>query len=273
MGTLLSKNKLLLELATATSVPRKDVANILNALATIAYREAVNGFTVPGICRLKVAQKKACRRRNPKTGQILMIGEHRVLRIVPLKKAKDMVAPRPADLVRKVAATTPPPSAEKTDAAKPATAIAPALSSELPEEGAGEIVFRCSHCRSVLAAPPAQAGTECTCPYCKAKIAIPGCEPPPKASTPARTDATREQRPAEKRTEDFITFVCQTCDQAIEAPIDMLGMEVNCPACGAAIHIPTSEETKASASSGLYKQPAGIDRSAMTIRIDLSKLE
>jgi DNA-binding protein HU-beta len=279
MGRGLSKNKLLLEVASATGLSRNDVTKILNILAAIAYREAENGFTLPGICRLKVAQKKACRRRNPKTGKILLIGEHRVLRITPLKKAKDAVAPRPADLVTEIDEPTPPPAAAQPEAASqpPPTTSAPVttppISYEAPPDTTGEIVFRCAHCNSVLAAPPTQVGTEGACPFCKGKIVVPGRDAKPAIATPPKTEVARDRPPPAKRVEDFITFVCQTCNQEIEAPIEMLGMEVNCPACDTAIHVPTSEEREKIFAAVLRKPVAGIDRSSMTIRIDLSKLE
>lgn len=243
-------------MASVTGLSRRDVAKVLDALAAIAYREAEKGFTIPGICRLKVVEKKACRRRNPKTGQYLMVGAHRVLRIVPLKKAKDLVAPRPADLITRLA--EPPPKREQ--AAVPAPPAGP------PAEGSGEIQFRCAHCNSVLAADPAQAGTEGACPYCKRAIRVPALETPPAVPK-------KSPRLARHPVDEFITFVCQTCDQEIEAPTDMLGMEVNCPACGAAIHVTHSKERESAPPSGIQKPKGGVDRSAMTMRIDLSALK
>ncbi len=275
MRMSLSKNNLLQELASAAGLSRAQAAKVLDSLAAIAYREAEQGFTLPGLCRLSVATKKACRRRNPKTGQVLMIGEHRVLRVTPLKKARDAVAPRPANLVVPVTDAAPVPA--PPPAAGPPPAEAPAVrapaASAATAEPAGEILFRCVHCRSVLAAAPSQVGTEGACPYCKGKIVVPardesGALPAPAPAAPAPAPGAP---PAGPRADDFITFVCQTCDQEIEAPVDLLGKDVNCPACGAVIHVaPAAERPPA---PGIQKTRPAIDRSAMTIRIDLSALQ
>ena len=54
MARSLQKAGLVAELGSATGVGRKSVSDILDKLAEIAYREAPNGFIVPGICRLTV---------------------------------------------------------------------------------------------------------------------------------------------------------------------------------------------------------------------------
>ncbi len=264
-----SKNALLLELAAATGLARAKVAEVLSGLAAIAYREAERGFTVPGICRLKVTQTKESRRRDPKSGHVLLVGAHRVLRATPVKKAKEAVAPRPPGLVKRVEAPAAPAGAPPAGAPPVRPSAAPAV--EFPADGSGEILFRCVHCRSMLAAAPAQAGTEGECPFCKGHITVPARDAAPQPPALVPTVVSTPAAPAAPRVQDFITFVCQTCNQEIEAPIDMLGLEVKCPTCGAAIHVVPSEPGAPAAPTGLQKPRTAIDRSAMTIRIDLSK--
>lgn len=36
----------------------------------------------------------------------------------------------------------------------------------------------------------------------------------------------------------FLSFICESCNQEIEAPADLAGQETECPACAALITIP-----------------------------------
>lgn len=42
--------------------------------------------------------------------------------------------------------------------------------------------------------------------------------------------------------EEFTCFACKACSTEIEASLDMIGEETECPACGAKIIIPDNQE-------------------------------
>ena len=64
--------------------------------------------------------------------------------------------------------------------------------------------------------------------------------------------------------EDFVAFICSTCHQEIEAPIGIIGQQVECPACGAKLTVPTPEQAPTQAQLDAMK--------SRTIRIELSDL-
>lgn len=41
----------------------------------------------------------------------------------------------------------------------------------------------------------------------------------------------------------FTAFLCPSCNTEIEASLDMIGEETECPACGAGIKVPSSDST------------------------------
>lgn len=72
----------------------------------------------------------------------------------------------------------------------------------------------------------------------------------------------------------FTSFLCPSCNTEIEASLDMIGLETECPACGAKIRVPS-----AVSSDGVVRHGAGDDAKARTqalksrtIRIELGDL-
>lgn len=291
MAESYTKAKLIAELAGGTSFSKAAVGRLLDRLTEIAYREAANGFVVPGVCKLKVVQKKASRRRNPITGKVFLIGERKGLKIVPLKKAKLAIVPN-TDVVVQMLEEAPPPVTAQESAPAPETAggvpaptpsvpaPAPAAAAATPQASLppatgddGQIVFTCSECGSMLAAPPKMAGQMGECPFCNAKTQIPERQP---EAAKAEKMVVGGEKTAPALT-DFILFVCRACGQEIEAPADMVGMNVECPTCATSLTVPiASTAASAESADGQPKgdqEEAGKNRSSMTIRIDLSDLE
>ncbi len=262
MSKRVSKTKMVKDLAAATGISQSRVELFLSALADMAYREAVNGFVIPGICKLKVVRRKESQRRNPITKQRLLMKAHDVLKIVPLKKAKLAVAPPPPDMIQFLPDEPAPlvaaaPAASAPDS-KPVSAAAP---DALP--ALGNIVFACPQCGGTVMAEAAQKGLTGVCPVCGATIVIPAQE---QAGSGGEGDvAAAAQTPPT----EFVLFVCNTCRQEIEAPREMIGMEVNCPACGSSLSVPSLKAKQAEAAVP-GKSP---DRRSMTIRMDLSDIE
>ena len=71
----------------------------------------------------------------------------------------------------------------------------------------------------------------------------------------------------------FINFVCKSCKTEIEASLDMIGEQTECPACGAMITVPDNQKDKflrhGPGEKALTSQQA---MKSKTIRIELSDL-
>jgi DNA-binding protein HU-beta len=65
------------------------VGTVLEELAALAYKEARNGFTFPGVGKLVIVDRKARLGRNPATGETIQIPAKRVLKFRIAKQAKD----------------------------------------------------------------------------------------------------------------------------------------------------------------------------------------
>jgi len=97
----LSKSEILNELATATELSRKQVASVLEELGNLIEKQlskkGPGNFTVPGLMKLKIREKKAQpagMRKNPFTGEMKMSPAKpasRAVRITAVKKLKDRV--------------------------------------------------------------------------------------------------------------------------------------------------------------------------------------
>jgi len=97
----LSKSEILNELATATELSRKQVAAVLEELGNLIEKQlskkGPGNFTVPGLMKLKIREKKAQpagMRKNPFTGEMKMSPAKpasRAVRITAVKKLKNRV--------------------------------------------------------------------------------------------------------------------------------------------------------------------------------------
>ena len=85
----MTKTQLIGALAAKAEVTKKQAAEMMETLASIAYKEAQNGFTIPGIGKLVVVNRKARLGRNPKTGETIQIPAKRALKFRVAKAAKD----------------------------------------------------------------------------------------------------------------------------------------------------------------------------------------
>jgi DNA-binding protein HU-beta len=87
----MSKSKIVAALAEKVGIPKKTSAAYLDALAALAYKEAKNGFTLPGIGKLVVRHYKARMGRNPQTGQPMQIKARKRVRFRVAKQATDAI--------------------------------------------------------------------------------------------------------------------------------------------------------------------------------------
>jgi DNA-binding protein HU-beta len=89
MAKPMTKSKIVAAMAEKTGVTKKTSATYLEALASLAYKEAKNGFTIPGLGKLVIRNYKARMGRNPQTGEAIKIPAKRRLKFVVAKAAKD----------------------------------------------------------------------------------------------------------------------------------------------------------------------------------------
>jgi DNA-binding protein HU-beta len=254
------KSHLVRELGLAAGLPQRKIRFILDTLKTIACREALkDGFTVPGLCRLDVVRRKPRKIRNPRTGQMLIIGEHRALRARILKSVRNEVTPPPKVVVAETPVITP----EMEDFSK-------------------AVSFKCKDCGQEIEAPLSTAGMLAECPSCQTPITVPHVsepgtlhgEPLPQTAEEAVREKMQEvisevenqveqvqgqekgrtiridlgalgiESRAQEKTKEkqAVSFFCKNCRQEIEAPIEMAGTSAECPSCGVSFEVPFFSE-------------------------------
>ena len=91
MAKAMTKSQTLKTLAESTDLSKTKIAEVLEALTALAYQEAPNGFTIPGLGKLVLRDRKARIGRNPQTGEPIQIPAKRVLKFRIAKAAKDAV--------------------------------------------------------------------------------------------------------------------------------------------------------------------------------------
>ena len=86
-----TKAQIITALAEKTGLSKKDVSGVVAELVGLAYKEAKVGFTIPGLGKLVVVNRKKRTGRNPATGETITIPAKRVLKFRIAKQAKDAV--------------------------------------------------------------------------------------------------------------------------------------------------------------------------------------
>lgn len=86
-----TKNQILTAIAEDTDMTKKDVATVIDSMVQMAYKEAKVGFTIPGLGKLVVVDRKARDGRNPATGEKIRIPAKKVLKFRIAKAAKDAI--------------------------------------------------------------------------------------------------------------------------------------------------------------------------------------
>jgi DNA-binding protein HU-beta len=91
MAKAMTKSQIMSKLAEELDITKKDAARFVDTLVNLAYKEAKNGFTIPGLGKLVVVKRKARMGRNPATGEQIKIPAKTVLKFRIAKAAKDAV--------------------------------------------------------------------------------------------------------------------------------------------------------------------------------------
>lgn len=89
----MTKSQIVTELAEKAELTKKQINDVLVNLQELAYKEAKVGFTIPGIGKLVVVNRKARKGRNPATGETIKIPAKKVLKFRIAKAAKDATTP------------------------------------------------------------------------------------------------------------------------------------------------------------------------------------
>ena len=87
----MTKSQTMACLAEKTGLTKAQVSQVMEELATLSYAEAKNGFTLPGIGKLVLVNRKARMGRNPATGEAIQIPAKTVVKFRIAKACKDAV--------------------------------------------------------------------------------------------------------------------------------------------------------------------------------------
>ncbi|EEF60238.1 HU family DNA-binding protein [Pedosphaera parvula] len=91
MAKALSKSQLAAAIADKNGITKKQAVEILDHIAELAYKNAKNTFTLPGLGKLVLVNRKARVGRNPATGEQINIPAKRVVKFRVAKAAKDSI--------------------------------------------------------------------------------------------------------------------------------------------------------------------------------------
>jgi DNA-binding protein HU-beta len=91
MSKALTKSQVTAALAEKGGISKKQAGAILEELAQLAYKQAKNTFTFPGVGKLVLVNRKARIGRNPATGQEIKIPAKKVVKFRVAKAAKDAI--------------------------------------------------------------------------------------------------------------------------------------------------------------------------------------
>jgi DNA-binding protein HU-beta len=91
MAKALTKSQIAAEIAAKSNITKKAAAEILELIAQLAYKNAKNTFTLPGLGKLVLVNRKARMGRNPATGETIQIKAKRVVKFRVAKAAKDAI--------------------------------------------------------------------------------------------------------------------------------------------------------------------------------------
>ena len=91
MAKSLSKSQVASALADKVGITKKQSAQYLDELAQLAYKNAKNSFTLPGLGKLVLKNRAARLGRNPATGEQIQIPAKRVVKFRVAKACKDAV--------------------------------------------------------------------------------------------------------------------------------------------------------------------------------------
>lgn len=87
----MTKSQIVTAVAEKADISKKQAGAALEALAALAYKNAKNGFTLPGLGKLVLVSRKARMGHNPATGETIKIAAKKVVKFRVAKAAKDAI--------------------------------------------------------------------------------------------------------------------------------------------------------------------------------------
>ena len=91
MAKALSKSQIAAAIAETNGLTKKQAVTILESITDLAYKNAKNSFTLPGLGKLVLVNRKARIGRNPATGESIQIPAKKVVKFRVAKAAKDAI--------------------------------------------------------------------------------------------------------------------------------------------------------------------------------------
>jgi len=91
MAKALTKSQIAAEIAAQNNLTKKQAAEVIQSIVQLAYKHAKNSFTLPGLGKLVLVNRKARKGRNPATGETIQIKAKRVVKFRVAKAAKDAI--------------------------------------------------------------------------------------------------------------------------------------------------------------------------------------
>jgi len=91
MSKALTKSQIAGAIAEKAEISKKQATAILEIIAALAYKNAKNSFTLPGLGKLVLVHRKARQGRNPATGEVIQIKAKKVVKFRVAKAAKDAI--------------------------------------------------------------------------------------------------------------------------------------------------------------------------------------
>ncbi|MFI5236629.1 MAG: HU family DNA-binding protein [Ignavibacteriales bacterium] len=91
MPKSMTKGEIITHLASKTKTTKKVAGIFLEEFVKLSYKEAKKDFVIPGLGKLRVAQRAQRMGRNPATGESMVIPARKVLKFRIAKAAKDSI--------------------------------------------------------------------------------------------------------------------------------------------------------------------------------------
>ena len=91
MAKAMTKSQIADFIAKKADIKKKVAVQILEDMAALAYKEAKNSFTLPGLGKLVLVQRKARMGRNPQTGEAIKIPAKKVVKFRVAKACKEAI--------------------------------------------------------------------------------------------------------------------------------------------------------------------------------------
>ena len=91
MAKPLTKSQIIATLAEKHGLAKKQISEILESIVELANKNAKNSFTLPGLGKLILVNRKARMGRNPATGATIKIAAKKVVKFRVAKAAKDAI--------------------------------------------------------------------------------------------------------------------------------------------------------------------------------------